>query len=488
MIPHNFLQTRYQRCVSDRIAAIRLAAVTLFLFAFLQMANADVAVKKAQSSGRSCTFSDAAFDTATDIHALDKYQDAVAQQLKQGKFSELDCLANASRTTKARFSGGAWKLRNLYIGLTSPRPGHPTQEDWRRHMALVTQWTQARPRSITARIVLAESYVSYGWDARGSGYADDVSDSGWKLFGQRAEKARQILNAAPAMKTKCPDWYIAMQQVAQAQSWDLPKATALFQEAVAYEPAYQYYYRTYAYLLLPKWGGEEGDAAHFAQESADRIGGDDGDILYFLIASRVVCGCQESEFNHFSWPRLQKGFDATGKKYGPDLLNFNNLAMMASRSSDWVVADPAFKRIGDNWAKDVWITEDWFRQNRAMAASGAAAQARSRAIQQEAESNAQSPEGIAYRKAFDDRFAAVEQPCLDKAKEDPAQFDFLISVAKDGGVEDAWGTHPTPLMQCLMKSLYDSHVKTEKPFPAPPKAPYWMVVHMDPSKVNTAMK
>lgn len=472
-----------------RSFGISLCSLLLFLFVVACAAMAFAVENSGLSPApASCGFSDSPFNTATDIHAVEEYQIAIAQLLKQEKFAQLDCISNRLRSTKARFSGGAWKLRNFYIGLDTPRPGHPTQEDWRRHLALMERWTQLRPHSTTAQIALAESYVSYGWDARGTGYTDDVSNSGWKIFGQRVEKARQILTAAPALKTKCPDWYIAMQQVAQGQSWDLPRATALLQEAIAFEPGYQYYHRTYAYLLLPKWGGEDGDAARFAEKAANQVGGDDGDILYFLIASGVVCGCQEPEFNYFSWPRLQKGYAATEKKYGPDLLNSNNLGMMAVKAGDWVVAAPAFEKIGDQWAKDVWLTETWFKSNQAMAKSTSAAQARSRAIQQEADANGRSPEGIAYRKDFDYRMSAIEQPCLEKRREDPSEFDFLVSVGQDGGVEDAWGTHPTPVMQCLMKAMYDGHIKNEKPFPAPPKAPFWVSVHVDPSKANTAMK
>ena len=262
----------------------------------------------------------------------------------------------------------------------------------------------------------------------------------------------------------------------------------MFQKAAAFEPSYQYYYRGYAYLLLPKWGGEEGDAARFAEQAANKVGGDDGDILYFLIASKVVCACQETEYTHFSWPRLQKGFAATEKKFGPDLINVNNFTMMAVKSSDWVVAAPAFERIGDQWAKDVWLTEQWFKSNRAIATQTSTAQVRSRAIQQEAAANGQSSEGITYRKDFDYRISAIEQPCLEKRTEDSSEFDFYVNVGKEGGVDDAWGTRPTPVMQCLMKAFYDGHVKNEKPFPAPPKAPFWVLIHVDPSKANTAMK
>ena len=66
----------------------------------------------------------------------------------------LDCLADAARARKARFPGGAWKLRNIYIGLDSPQPGHPTQDDWQRHMELVQTWGQRNPNSVTATIAL----------------------------------------------------------------------------------------------------------------------------------------------------------------------------------------------------------------------------------------------------------------------------------------------------------------------------------------------
>jgi hypothetical protein len=42
--------------------------------------------------------------------------------------------------------------------------------------------------------------------------------------------------------------------------------------------------------------------------------------------------------------------------------------------------------------------------------------------------------------------------------------------------------------QCLLKALYDSYTKKEKLFPAPPKSPYWVVAHVDPPKIDTAMK
>jgi hypothetical protein len=202
-----------------------------------------------------CGFSDTAFDPNTDVHALEEYQYAIAGLLKQEKFAELDCVANSVRSSKARFSGGAWKLHILYFGLDKPQPGHATEQDWRNHLQRLNAWGAARPNSITARVALAESYVSYAWDARGTGYSDTISDSGVKLFHQRLEKAKVILDGTSAIHNKCPEWYVAMQQVAQGLSWDLPRTTALFEKAASFEPGYYYYYRAHATILLPKWQG-----------------------------------------------------------------------------------------------------------------------------------------------------------------------------------------------------------------------------------------
>jgi hypothetical protein len=484
------ISTRSVRRFGPLAVASRITSAGLVLLMMLSHAtNVAAADEKGKPVTSPCTFSDAEFDPATDVHALDEYRNAIAQLLKQEQFAELDCLADAARTGKTRFSGGAWKLRNLYIGLDSPKPGHPTQEDWSQHLDLLERWSSRNPQSITAHIALAESYTRYAWDARGEGYSDSVSDSGWKLFGERMAKAKAILDDASSLSRKCPDWYVGMQLVAQGQSWDLPRATALLEQAVAFEPDYQYYYRIYADYLQPKWSGEEGDPARFAEEAANRMGGDSGDLLYFLISEGILCGCQEPEFGHFSWPRLQKGFAALEKKYGTSLISVNAFALMASKSNDWEDADPAFKRIGDNWNKDLWVTEAFFKSERDIAAQMAPMQEKARAYRTEAEANMKTREGQTYEAGLRPKLMAFEQPCLTESTGDLSKFDFLIQVGKDGSVGEAHTEkQPSPFALCLMKGLYASYLKKETPFPVPPKADYRMILEIDPTTLKASAK
>ena len=182
----------------------------LLLIAICGFANAEV--PKARPSLCALTNAEAAGlngNASTNIHAVSDYKKTISGLLKAGEFKQLDCLADSARSHQEKFPGGLWKIHAIYGGLEKPLL-HATQQDWNTHMELVQRWASPRPKSITARVALAESYVNYGWDARGHGYADTVSKSGWSLFEKRTAKAGQILKQASTLSTKCPEWYFAI--------------------------------------------------------------------------------------------------------------------------------------------------------------------------------------------------------------------------------------------------------------------------------------
>jgi hypothetical protein len=203
----------------------------------------------------------------------------------------------------------------------------------------------------------------------------------------------------------------------------------------------------------------------------------------------LVCGCQDPEFGHFSWPRLQKGYAALEKKYGVSLRNVNAFALMASKSNDWVAAEPAFKQIGDNWDKDVWITREFFDGQKQIAVATAQLQLRARTVWKEAEENVVSPQGGAYRADVEQKLASYEQACVKQASGGGQKFELLVLVGKDGGVQDAHTEQmPTPVALCMMKALYDSGVKKETPISPPPHDSYWLIVEVDPSTIAASAK
>jgi hypothetical protein len=177
-----------------------------------------------------------------------------------------------------------WKIHEFYWAINDLQ-GHPSQQDWKDHLKPVQSWVAATPNSITARVVLAQAYIDYAWDARGGETGDTVTNSGWKLFGQRLEQAKATLDEASALPRKCPEWYYAMQSVALGQGWDRRKVEELVERAIASEPGYYYYYRAHAYSLMPQWNGEDGDAAKF---KPSRVRTASEEMLEIFLTSRLA--------------------------------------------------------------------------------------------------------------------------------------------------------------------------------------------------------
>jgi len=477
-----FLNLRH----SHSIPIFLLLLMVVCGFAFAQVPNAKLS---------SCLLTDTeaaglSGDTSIDIHAVSNYSKAITDLLKAEKFEQLDCLADSARSHKETFPGGMWKIHAIYSGLEKP-PLHATQEDWDIHMESLQRWVSTRPESTTARIALAESYVSYGWDARGSGFADTVSESGWKLLAERTAKAKQVLEQASVLSAKDPEWYVAMQQVALGQSWEPDATQALLEQAIKFEPAYYYYYRMYADSILPKWGGEQGETERFMQESADHIGGDAGDILYFRVAGTLFCGCQDDQQLKLSWPRIQKGFAAVEKQNGPSPENWNLFAHLAVHYGDALVADKMLAKIGDQWSEDVWHTSSSFESAKQWAKEVVPMMAKRHDAEEFVETSLRTSEGKKYNAAFAEKIRTWIQSCLaEGGGNDLGDFELLLKIGKEGKVEDLTGGGTiSPLTQCLAHMVSDFKVSKHVVFAPPPQADYWVRFDFIPEHpASTALK
>ena len=279
-----------------------------------------------------------------------------------------------------------------------------------------------------------------------------------------------------------------LQVVAQGQQWGSDDELALFQQAVGFEPDYYYYYRMHATFLLPQWNGEQGDAAKFAEESANRVGGKQGDILYFQIASNLVCNCEEPEVLRMSWQRIQNGFAELEKASGPSLVNLNPYALMATKFNDPVAANAALQRIGENWNSEVWGSEKYFGQAKEWATKIGPLEERSRGFMREAESNEQTPGGSAYKSKVELRFSRVVQNCLQDPNADIQKFVFVLKIAQDGSPVTGWFPVTTGMSNCVWKQMVTAQIKKQAIFPQPPTDAYWVKLEIDPAAVKVAAR
>ncbi|HEY1527769.1 MAG TPA: DUF4034 domain-containing protein [Candidatus Angelobacter sp.] len=413
------------------------------------------------------------------LHYLDRYEEGIRTLFDQEKFETLDQIAGSARSTKAHLAGGFWTLHIIYVGLMQPAAGtyKASDNEWTNHLQRFQRWIAQRPNSITARVALAAAQLQYAWRARGGGYADSVTDDGWKLFQERAEDAAKTLIDASSLQDKCPEWYVAMQLTARALGQSKEMQTAIFEKAIAFEQDYQYFYRAQAELLMPKWEGEEGEMAAFAQQISDRIGGKRGDMMYYQIATYLNCGCDNDRgLNGLSWPRIKRGYIDVEEQYGESMENQNAMAYMAGAAGDPVYAEEMFARIGEGWDKKLWHKKESFQMVREWA-HGATLTQTIEAAMKAADDNLQTPDGRKFdeklAKAFAANYSSAVASCQKMSGDSfMIPFDLVLQVKENGAVEKIYVSIQTRTSLCLSAQV-DKGI-----FPAPPKPDYWVKVSM----------
>jgi len=417
-------------------------------------------------------------DFINDLHAADRYEAAIRELALQEKFEALDQIANEARSTRATFPGSFWKIHLIYAALKEPAGGMQASEaDWTQQLGHLQHWKEQKPDSITARVALAWFYNSYGWKARGTGYADSVTQEGWGLLEERAHMARKILEEASTLPAKCPEWFLAMLAVARSEGWESAETNALFEKAAAFDSDYYYYHRTQADSLLPKWGGEEGDVAKFAWTIADRIGGKKGDLMYYQIGSFLNCACDnDRQLNQLSWPRLKQGYAALVELYGTSIFHLNKMAYMASMAGDDDYAKGLFTQIGDNWDKDTWREHDYFIYAKARV-EGAPLR---RAFAQ-AQENSRTPEGHLFDETLMASLKKNYQGKLMECMKTTPNYELpmvglLMRLAQDGSVRQVVMAPFNAPADCFRPQLEKAS------FPAPPRDDYWVVANMEVKK------
>jgi len=187
------------------------------------------------------------------------------------------------------------------------------------------------------------------------------------------------LSEASDLNEHCPYWYQTALWVGIGQSWGREALDKIFDAGVEMEPTFYYLYQTKATYLLPRWGGAEGEWEKFAQDSALKLGGNQGDIVFFTIYSQVLMfhGMLLMNSHQQDVPKLLAGFQSIEKLYGASAHRLNEAAFFSSSGNDVQVTAQLFDRIGDDFDESVWRskqTYEVFRQGNQMRAKSAAVQ------------------------------------------------------------------------------------------------------------------
>ena len=296
------------------------------------------------------TYRDPITDEAEALHA------EVAKQLAARDFAGLDALADEARAKRTRTGSGAWKLAEIYDALEFREKA--ADRLWQVHLRLLRDWQTARPLSITARVATANALTSYAWKARGSGFANTVTDEGSKLFQQRLAEAWKTLADARVLPTRDPHWWAVAQHVALGQEWPRANYEKLFAEAVELEPEYAPYYTLKAHFLLPRWYGKPGEWEKFAEESSQQPGGLGAEIYARIVLDLDAYHDHIFHDSKARWDLTKAGFQLMRERYPNSTNVLANFAVMAARGNDPKCAREVFDALGDRVDKRFWQSKD----------------------------------------------------------------------------------------------------------------------------------
>jgi hypothetical protein len=110
------------------------------------------------------------------------------------------------------------------------------------------------------------AYTEWGWDARGPGFADTVTDEGWKLFRERLDGAERY--AIEAWKRDPADGQSAAQMIAicMGKGYSRSLMETWFRRAMLADPDNERACLNKMNYLLPKWHGSVAESLEFGRQ------------------------------------------------------------------------------------------------------------------------------------------------------------------------------------------------------------------------------
>ena len=158
-----------------------------------------------------------------------------------------------------------------------------------RGARLLELWNERFPASQLIPLMIAQHQRDQAWRARGSGFADTVSNEGAEAFQNRMRQMADLLApviAAPDPPTRAYQLaFDALMSLSAQRSSAYRLANQMMQTRVRRSVTA---HQAVALLLLPRWNGEPGDCERYLSDAADAIGGAEGDELYTQLVAYLA--------------------------------------------------------------------------------------------------------------------------------------------------------------------------------------------------------
>lgn len=216
-------------------------------------------------------------------------------------------------------------------------------------------------------------WTAYAWDARGTGFADTVTDEGWKLLEERLERAAKAGELAWQLDPTNHDVAIAMLDVELGQHKGMHRFRAWFDRAVKTNPRDLLAHQCMLGYLEPKWHGSIEEVLEFGRECAKRGNWETLEPLMLIEAHWTASkyfGDRKVHSAYFAsgdpriWEEIQSVYEPLLKRVPNSLYHRTRYARFAVWCKQWKIAEEQFALMGDKFSYRVYSNSAVYKKVR----------------------------------------------------------------------------------------------------------------------------
>lgn len=288
------------------------------------------------------------------------FEQYVADLLLDEDFSSLDSVAATFGPGTTAFADGSSRERHYYMALAGEN-FRVSKGQRARFIGCLKRWRAEKPDSRAAAAGYACAMVKLAWDERGSAVARNTTGEQFSRFEEDLSLAWEALEPTARTRGNVGGWYMAAVRVALGLGWERGRLMQLRNDCLRDAPWIESVEGMVTRALLPRWGGEDGEAERFAASVASSSPDGRGPQRY----AWIVTSLQEVNSNVFqrtgmSWPTAHAGFEALEREHPESITIPSRHAKFACLAGDRDVARAAFARLGDRVDRVVWTSDEQF--------------------------------------------------------------------------------------------------------------------------------
>lgn len=325
----------------DRYLFIRPILVTLALFIIV--------------AGAQPVFAQAASPSLPYEEAANKDLDAWRELLRTGKYDELEKIGDDLRANNSKYRNGRGRLwRYTWAALT--REHHTmTEEDFKRSFEWLEGWLKAHPKSINARLSMANVWEKYAFFARGGRVAPQTAEAQLQTFAERSEKASKYLDEIQEITDQVDNVYRRLRIELSKGSGEKPDVNLVY-DGLKDDPRNLELVHGMAICLLPRWFGEPGELEKFADEVVRRTKKSCGQLQYVTaaVAVKEFLKSYLLDTHDFDYARLKQGFRDLERLYPESREHLDDEVHFAFMAGDLETVYANMAKLGDHPHPDSW--------------------------------------------------------------------------------------------------------------------------------------